>query len=197
MMSELESKIEAILFASGEPVSVERLAAVLICSEDDIYEAAENMAGYYKFENRGINLIRLENSLQLCSSPRYSDIIRLTLEKRKQPQLSQSALEVLSIVAYFQPVTRAYIEQVRGVDCGYTVSLLLERGLIEQAGRLQAPGRPMLYKTSQTFLRTLGISTLDELPEIPNIESDSSEQDKLQIAIDEYIARNAENLDNK
>ena len=194
--SELEPAIEAVLFASGEPVAVERLASVLLCERGDIIEAAQSLADKYKFEKRGINLIRLDDAFQLCSSPQYSDIIRLALETRKQPQLGQSALEVLSIVAYYQPVTRAYIEQVRGVDCGYTVGLLLDRGLIEQAGRLQAPGRPMLYKTTQGFLRTFGVASLEELPEMPNLDTENSEENKLQIAIDEYISRNGEKIDN-
>jgi segregation and condensation protein B len=119
----------------------------------------------------------------MCSAPEYADSIRLVLETRKPPQLSQPALEVLAVVAYFQPVTRAYIEQVRGVDCTYTVKMLLERGLIEDAGRLDVPGRPMMFKTTKVFLRTFGISSLAQLPELPEKEPDTDDQDKLQNAI--------------
>ena len=164
---DIEAAIEAILFASGDPVSVERIAAVLGIDPKLVVDAAEAMRDKYETSGRGIRLVRLENSLQLCSAPEYADYIRLALESGKQPRLTQPALEVLSIIAYFQPATRAYIEQVRGVDCTYTISLLQSRGLIEPRGRLAVPGRPVLYGTTQTFLRTFGITTLDELPELP------------------------------
>ena len=112
-------------------------------------------------------MIRLENSYQLCSAPEFAEYVRKTLESRKPARLSQPALEVLAIIAYHQPVTRAYVDQVRGVDSSYTVGLLLERELIEEAGRLQVPGRPVLFRTTKNFLRTFGMSTLEELPELP------------------------------
>ena len=169
--NELENVMEAILFASGEPVTIERLAEILLVGTEEIETAAKSLSDAYSFSRRGIRLVRMENKLQLCSAPEYADTVRLALETRKQPQLSQTAMEVLSIVAYFQPVTRAYIEQIRGVDSGYTVNLLTERGLIEPAGRLNAPGRPMLYKTTDIFLRTFGITDLSELPELPENEN--------------------------
>ncbi len=192
---DIESAVEAILFASGEPVSTGRIAAVLAVEESLISDISKNLEDKYKFERRGIRLIRLEDSLQLCSAPEYADTIRLALETRKQPQLSQPALEVLAVVAYFQPVTRAYIEQVRGVDCGYTINLLTERGLIESAGRLQAPGRPVLYKTTPVFLRTFGISDIEELPPLPDMENEG-DQMKIQSAIDLYLAQNDKIVDN-
>lgn len=192
---DIESAVEAILFASGEPVSIGRIAAVLAVEESLISDISKNLEDKYKFERRGIRLIRLEDSLQLCSAPEYADTIRLALETRKQPQLSQPALEVLAVVAYFQPVTRAYIEQVRGVDCGYTINLLTERGLIESAGRLQAPGRPVLYKTTPVFLRTFGISDIEELPPLPDMENEG-DQMKIQSAIDLYLAQNDKIVDN-
>lgn len=192
---DIESAVEAILFASGEPVSIGRIAAVLAVEESLISDISKNLEDKYKFERRGIRLIRLEDSLQLCSAPEYADTIRLALETRKQPQLSQPALEVLAVVAYFQPVTRAYIEQVRGVDCGYTINLLTERGLIESAGRLQAPGRPVLYKTTPVFLRTFGISDIEELPPMPDMENEG-DQMKIQSAIDLYLAQNDKIVDN-
>jgi segregation and condensation protein B len=180
---DIHSAAEAILFASGEPVSCQRLAAVLGCDEQTILRAVKELADKYSFERRGIRIVTLDDSFQMCSAPEYADSIRLVLETRKPPQLSQPALEVLAVVAYFQPVTRAYIEQVRGVDCTYTVKMLLERGLIEDAGRLDVPGRPMMFKTTKVFLRTFGISSLAQLPELPEKEPDTDDQDKLQNAI--------------
>ena len=185
--NDIKRALEAILFASGESVSVERIAAVLGADTQIVSDAAAELSDEYRFSRRGIRLIKLDNSLQLCSDPEYADIIRLALETRKQPKLTQPSIEVLSIVAYFQPVTRAYIEQVRGVDCGYTIGLLLDRGLIEVAGRLQAPGRPVLYRTTEAFLRTFGISSLDELPPLPETDEEDETEKKLQSAIDTYL----------
>ncbi|HAJ66402.1 MAG TPA: SMC-Scp complex subunit ScpB, partial [Clostridiales bacterium] len=118
---------------------------------------------------RGIRLLHLGDKLQLCSAPEYAPYITKALEQRKPPMLSPSALETLAIVAYFQPVTRAYIDQVRGVDSSYTVSTLLERGLIEPAGKLDVPGRPSLLRTTDVFLRTMSVSSLEELPKLPDM----------------------------
>lgn len=172
---DIENIIEGILFASGEPVGISRIAAVLGTDEDSITQAAAGLRDRYIFERRGMRLVFLDRAVQLCSAPEYADYIRLALETRKQPQLSQQALEVLSIVAYFQPVTKLYIEQVRGVDSSYTVGLLQERKLIETCGRLSVPGRPLLYKTTPAFLRTFGLTSLEELPELP--EPDQPDKD--------------------
>ncbi len=163
----IDEVVEAILFASGEPVAVSRIAAVLSVDESEILSSGKRIAEKLNEGGHGIRLLRLENTLQLASAPEYSDYIRLALESRKPPKLSQSALEVLAIIAYFQPVTRAYIEQVRGADSSYTVSSLVEKGLIEPCGTLDAPGRPTIFKTTGTFLRTFGISSLQELPALP------------------------------
>jgi segregation and condensation protein B len=180
---DIEGAIEGILFASGEPVTVDRIAAVLGIDTGLVSDTAARMHDKYCFDRRGIRLVTLNNSLQLCSSPEYADYIRLALESRKQPQLTQPALEVLAIIAYFQPVTKAYIEQVRGVDSAYTVGLLQDRGLVETSGRLSVPGRPLLYKTTIAFLRTFGISTLDELPELPDAEGEEEGQLTIKNAI--------------
>ena len=180
---ELEGILEAILFASGEPVGVDRLAAVTASDSRTVLSAAEHLAAGYEQRRSGIRLIRLENALQLCSAQNYADYVRTALEARKPPQLSPSALEVLSVVAYYQPVTRSYIEQVRGVDCGYTVNMLQDRGLIEQCGRLPVPGRPVLYATTKAFLRSFGISDLKELPPLPEAADADPEQLKLESAI--------------
>ena len=182
-LREIEGALEGILFASGEPVRSERIAAVLGVDRQLVEDTAARLADRYAYERRGIRIVRMENSFQMCSAPEYADTIRMALETRKPPQLSQAALEVLAIVAYYQPVTRVYVEQVRGVDSSYTVSLLQERGLIETCGRLAVPGRPVLYRTTDAFLRTFGITSLQELPELPESSEDADGQMKLQSAI--------------
>lgn len=167
----IKSAVEAILFAAGEPVPAARISLILEVSEDDVYSAAKALADEYSFNQRGIRLLRLDKSLQLCSAPEYAQVISRTLEQRKPPMLSQPALETLAVVAYFQPVTRAYIDQVRGVDSSYTVGVLIDRGLIERCGKLDVPGRPSLLRTTDVFLRTMGVSSLEELPELPDIST--------------------------
>ena len=169
---ELRAPLEAILFASGDPVPAERLAKVLGAAELEVFQTAEALAADYIERGAGVRLLRLDDKLQLTSAPEYSQLITQALEQRKPPRLSQAALEVLAIVAYFQPVTRAYIDQVRGVDSAYTVGLLVERGLIEAAGRLEVPGRPTVYKTGDVFLRTMNIRSLEELPPLPDTGTD-------------------------
>ena len=166
----LESSIEAVLFAAGEPVAIARLAQMLEVSDEDIVFAATKLADMYSFDRRGIRLIRLDDCYQLCSAPEHADLIRKTLETRKPPKLSQSALEALTIVAYYQPTTRAYVDKVRGVDSSYTIGLLQQRGLIEECGRLNVPGRPALFRTTQDFLRVFGLTSLEELPPMPESE---------------------------
>lgn len=141
MEHEIDSILESILFASGDPVPVSRLCALLDKEEEEILEAAQRLADGYSFERRGIRLLRLEDSLQLCSAPENGEYVRRALEARKPPRLSAAAMEVLTLVAYFQPVTKTYIEQIRGVDSSYTVSLLVDRELIElrQTGRTRSP----------------------------------------------------------
>lgn len=167
-IKEIESAMEGILFAAGEPITLDRLAQTLEIDTDTIKTLAGRLADYYSFERRGIRLLRLENTLQLCSAPEHADLIRKALESRKPPKLSQPALEALCVIAYFQPTTKAYVEQVRGVDSSYTIGLLSERGLIEECGRLSVPGRPILYRTTSEFLKTFGLSSLEELPELPD-----------------------------
>ncbi len=186
-MIDLKSAIEAVLFAAGEPVPVARLSLVLGVSEEDVSLAAGELAEAYRQEQRGLRILRLEDRLQMCSAPDYAPVIVKALEQRKPPMLSQSALETLAIVAYFQPVTRAYIDQVRGVDSSYTVGMLAERGLIEISGRLDVPGRPSLFRTTDRFLRTMGVSRLEDLPPLPDMtQSDGVE--KLEQSIRELQA---------
>ena len=167
--TDLHRGIEAILFASGEPVESSRLAMALEKDVKDIEAAADEMLSQWAFERRGIRIIKLENAYQMVSSGEMADYIAKALETRKPPKLSASQLETLTIIAYYQPATKAMVEQIRGVDSAYSVSALLNKKLIEEAGRLNVPGRPILYRTTPDFLRTFGISSLEELPKIERV----------------------------
>ena len=167
----LQEKIEAILFAAGDTVRIDRISLILGVDPSDIIEASEKLSEMYEAGNRGIRIVRIGDKLQMVSNPDFaSDIIKV-LEHRKPPRLSAPALETLSIVAYYQPVTRAYIDQIRGVDSSYTVSVLMDKGLIDKQGYLNVPGRPARYGTTDLFLRTMGITNLDELPELPDVST--------------------------
>ena len=166
---ELQRAIEAILFAAGERVEVSRLASVLETDEADIVAAADALADTLAFERRGIRIIKLEKGYQMVSSGEMADYVTKALETRKPPKLSSSQLEALTIIAYYQPATKAMVEQIRGVDSSYSVAALLIKKLIEEAGRLKVPGRPILYKTTSDFLKTFGLSSLEELPPIEKI----------------------------
>ena len=182
-MNDLTAALEAVLFAAGDSVPVKRLSLIFGVDETIIEESIATLQEEYSSFNRGIRILRLDDKVQMCSAPEYAGIITRVLEQRKPPMLSQSALETLAVVAYFQPVTRAYIEQVRGVDSSYTVGMLQERSLIEECGRLEAPGRPLLFRTTDVFLRTMGIENISQLPPLPEISS-SEGVENLQIAID-------------
>ena len=164
--------MEGILFASGEPVSIKRICMATELDRPTAEQVLRRLGDYYAYERRGIRLVQMDESYQLCSSPDYADTIRRAFEIRKSAKLSQPALEVLTIIAYYQPTTRAYVDQVRGVDSSYTMGLLQERKLIEECGRLQVPGRPRLYRTTKEFLRVFHLSSLEELPEMPGLEAD-------------------------
>ena len=169
--NELERIIEAILFAAGEPVPTERLAFAAKCGEQEVREAADALADRLAYERRGIRVLRLEDRYQMCSSAEMIEYVTAALETRKPPKLSPSQLETLTIIAYYQPTTRAYVEQLRGVDSSYTVSALLTKKLIEECGRLNVPGRPIQYRTTPDFLRCFGLNSLSELPEIGKMQA--------------------------
>lgn len=173
---ELQRAIEAILFAAGEPIEISRLSATLEVDEDEIIFAADSLANEFAFNRRGIRILRLANSYQMASSGEMADLITQALETRKPPKLSSSQLETLTIVAYYQPTTKAMIEQIRGVDSSYSISALMNKHLIEESGRLNVPGRPILYKTTPDFLRTFSLSSLEELPQIEKINFDEPVQ---------------------
>lgn len=183
---EIKRALEAILFAAGEPVGAQRLAAAIGVGVDQVMEAARKLTDEYSFERRGMRILQLEDSYQMVSAQDMADHITRALETRKPPKLSASALETLTVIAYYQPCTKAFIEQIRGVDSSYTVSALLNKKLIQEQGRLNVPGRPILYGTTPDFLRTFGLKDLEELPEVdlPSGKIDS-EQLELQLSIEE------------
>lgn len=183
MMDNVSSAVEAVLFAAGESVPLKRLSLVLGLEEEEISRTVDALHELYESEGRGMRVLRLDDKVQMCSAPEHAGLISACLEQRKPPMLSQAALETLAVVAYFQPVTRAYVEQVRGVDSSYSVGMLTERGLIEECGRLEAPGRPAVFRTTDVFLRTMGISRLSELPALPEV-SGGEGLEKIQSAID-------------
>lgn len=167
--NEIQRALMAILFAAGEPVEAKRLAATLEVDEDEIHQELQALMDMLSYERSGIRIIRLESAYQMCSSAEMAPYVTKALETRKPPKLSASQLEALTIIAYYQPATKAYVEQLRGVDSSYSISALLTKKLIEECGRLNVPGRPILYRTTPDFLRTFGLSSLEELPEIEKI----------------------------
>ena len=166
---QLKRAIEAILFAAGEPVETARLAFALETDVNEVLRAAEALADEYAFERRGVRILRLDKAWQMVSSGEMSDYVTKALETRKPPKLSGAQLESLTIIAYYQPATKAMVEQIRGVDSSYSISALMNKKLICEAGRLNVPGRPIQYATTPDFLRTFGLSSLDELPEIERV----------------------------
>lgn len=167
-MKEIESAVEGILFASGDPVHIDRICIALEADRPTAERVLQNLMDHYAYDRRGVRLLHVEDTWQLCSAPDYAEVIRRAFEIRKPAKLSQPALEVLTVIAYYQPVTRAYVDQIRGVDSAYTVGLLLDRKLIEDCGRLQVPGRPRLYRTTKNFLRSFHLHSLEDLPELPD-----------------------------
>lgn len=164
----LSAVLEAVLFASGEPLDLEKTAKALLVDRETIENSLSSLAEKYKSDEHGIELLNLGGKYQFATKEEYAPQIRSVLSIKKNTPLSSAAFEVLAIVAYNQPVTKAFIEQVRGVDCSGVISTLCQRNLIEEHGRLDLPGRPLLYCTTDTFLRCFELSSLDELPELPS-----------------------------
>ncbi len=160
--------LEAVLFAMGEPIEIERLCVALELDEIVVKDALDRLQKKYEDDASGICLLRLENKYQICTKKQYADKIRAVIEVKKNAPLSQAAFEVLAIIAYNQPVTKAFVESIRGVDCSAVISNLCGKSLIEEKGRLDLPGRPLIYGTTPEFLRCFCISSLDELPELPD-----------------------------
>ncbi len=175
--TQLQRAIEAILFAAGERMELSRLSAALETDAAEVAAAADALADSLSFERRGIRILKLEDGYQMVSSGEMADYITKALETRKPPKLSASQLEALTIIAYYQPATKAMVEQIRGVDSSYSVSALLNKRLIEEAGRLNVPGRPIQYRTTPDFLRTFGLTSLEELPPIEKVSFGQPEQE--------------------
>ena len=161
---------EAILFAAGEPLVTARLAEALELDPEQAGELIADLADLLEQRGGGVCLLRLGDKVQLCTRPQYADAVRAALERGRTQPLSPAAMEVLAVVSYHQPVTRAYIEQVRGVECGNVISGLCQKRLLEEKGRLDLPGRPLLYGTTEEFLKCFCMESLDELPKLPGEE---------------------------
>ena len=174
--NDYQRALMAVLFAAGEPVEAKRLAQSLEIGEDALHKEAQSLMYQLSYHRSGIRILRLEDTYQMCSSGEMAPYVTKTLETRKPPKLSASQLEALTIIAYYQPATKAYVEQLRGVDSSYSVNALLTKKLIEECGRLNVPGRPILYRTTPDFLRTFGLSSLDELPQIDKINFQTKPQ---------------------
>ena len=160
--------LEAVIFASGEPISIDRLSEVFEVAPEKIEKMAKELADKLDNNKSGVKLVRLENTYQLATRSDFSEYIKKAFDIKRRTPLSPAAFEVLAVIAYNQPVTRAFIEQVRGVDCSAVVSTLIEKELIEERGRLELPGRPLLYGTTKNFLRCFSLSSLEDLPKLPD-----------------------------
>lgn len=181
--NELQRTLMAILFAAGEPVSVQRLAQTLERDPDEIRRETRQLMDALSFHRSGIRIVQLEDAFQMCSAAEQAEFVSRTLETRKPPKLSQSQLETLTVIAYYQPATKAYVEQIRGVDSGYSISALLTKKLIREAGRLNVPGRPFQYETTPDFLRVFGLQSLADLPPIEKVEL-STNQAQLELPLE-------------
>ncbi len=180
---EMISAFEALLFASGEPLSIERTAQVFEIEPEEVVSVMDSLAERLKKNKSGLELVRMENTYQLATKTEYADYIKKAFDIRRRTPLSPAALEVLAVVAYNQPVTKSFIEQVRGVDCSGVVTTLIEKGLVEERGRLELPGKPLLYGTTKNFLRCFSLNDLTELPPLPKNENDVSDVgEQLEIA---------------
>lgn len=178
---EIKAIIEAVLFAAGDPVELEKLADITDIDKKSLREILKKMMDDYSFERRGIHIIRMDDSYQMCTRGEYFEYVSRLAEAPRTQTLSNAALEVLSIVAYKQPVTRNSIEHIRGVNCDYIVNRLIERNFIEEKGRLDAPGRPILFGTTQHFLRTFGIEDLADLPDYDSLGQSAEEGEQIEM----------------
>lgn len=169
-LNEALAVIEAVLFAHGDPITLDKLAEATEIDAEELPKLIDQLERGYNVRESGLRILRLNDGYQLATRQEYGEAVKKALETKRQAPLSQAAMESLSIIAYNQPVTKAFVEQVRGIDSGSVVNTLVERGLLEEAERLELPGRPIAYRTTDTFLRCFGLSSLAELPPIPNQE---------------------------
>ena len=175
-----ERRIEAIIFAAGEPIETAKISAALDIEENIVKHCIDRIRERYAQLKSPFDIAYLGGAVQMCTLPEYADFIRAALVLRRSAPLSQAALEVLATIAYNQPVTRSFVDQVRGVDCSYLMRSLVEKGLVEEAGRLQIPGKPIAYRTTQVFLRSFGIASLEQLPDLPSTSAPESDPDEVQ-----------------
>ena len=181
--NDLQRALMAVLFAAGEPVAASRLAESLQVDESEIHRECEALISALSYHRSGIRIVKLENAYQMCSSAEMAEYVTRTLETRKPPKLSPSQLETLTVIAYYQPATKAYVETIRGVDSAYSVSALLTKKLIRECGRLNVPGRPILYETTPDFLRVFGLESLADLPDIEKVDI-AVKKEQLQLDLD-------------
>lgn len=188
MVKKYKNAIEAILFANGSSVEPARIAIALEISESEAREHLDALMDEYKNSDRGITIIKLKDSYQMVSVKEYAPEIRKVMDLRRNTPLSQAALEVLAVIAYNQPVTKSFVEQIRGVDCSGVIGSLTAKDLIEEKGRLELPGRPLIYGTTENFLRCFNISSIEELPPLPD-DNDNSDDDSgdVQMTVEEVI----------
>ena len=180
---DLQRALMAVLFAAGEPVAASRLAESLQVDESEIHRECEALISALSYHRSGIRIVKLEDAYQMCSSAEMAEYVTKTLETRKPPKLSPSQLETLTVIAYYQPATKAYVETIRGVDSAYSVSALLTKKLIRECGRLNVPGRPILYETTPDFLRVFGLESLADLPDIEKVDI-AVKKEQLQLDLD-------------
>ena len=181
--NDLQRALMAVLFAAGEPVAASRLAESLQVDESEIHRECEALISALSYHRSGIRIVKLEDAYQMCSSAEMAECVTKTLETRKPPKLSPSQLETLTVIAYYQPATKAYVETIRGVDSAYSVSALLTKKLIRECGRLNVPGRPILYETTPDFLRVFGLESLADLPDIEKVDI-AVKKEQLQLDLD-------------
>lgn len=186
----IKAAIEAILFANGSSVETKRIAQALEITESQAQEHISALIDDYNRANRGITIIKLDDAYQMVSCKEYAPQIRTVMDLRRNTPLSQAALEVLAVVAYNQPVTKAFVEQVRGVDCSGVIGSLTAKGLVEEKGRLELPGRPLLYGTTENFLRCFNINSLEELPPLPETENEETVKPKEENTAENTVADN-------
>lgn len=186
-IEQIKSIIESILFAAGRDIKITEFMSVLELGKDEIMPIMENLINEYKAKDRGIEIIKVNDGFQMCTKKENYEYLYQIFDKRSKPNLSNAALETLSIIAYNPKITRAEIESIRGVNSDGTIYKLMEYGLIESAGKLDLPGRPTAYRTTDNFLKTFGFTSLEELPELPKYKIDENQQ----IVIDDLIETEA------
>lgn len=187
--------IEAIMFAYGEPIGIDKLSEASRIDKDTTAKLVNQLERRYNVQGSGLRIIRLNNTYQIATRPETAPYVKAALDNYRQTPLSQAAMECLAIIAYNQPVTKGFVEQIRGIDSSSVVNTLFERGLVEEAGRLELPGRPIAYRTTDTFLRCFGIGRLDELPPLPADEGQMSLEEMDQQELDSFAEQVAEQVE--